>query len=106
MYDKKVSKHLWALQFMHFFTCVAQFYAQTERHSSFEILKNCLKLILIIHEVNMFPWDIFGLHSLDRRYVTESVMECLKKPMTANWIFIIELQCVNCLFTILQSCVT
>lgn len=79
MYNKKVSKHLWALQFMHFFTCVAQFYAQTERHSSFEILKNCLKLILIIHKVNMFPWDIFGIHSLDRRYVTESVMEYLKK---------------------------
>lgn len=58
---------------MHFFTCVAQFYAP------FEILKNCLILILIIHEVNMFPWDIFGIHSLDRRYVTDSVMEYLKK---------------------------
>lgn len=34
---------------------------------------------MIIHEVNMFPWDIFGIHSLDWRYVTESVMEYLKK---------------------------
>lgn len=27
----------------------------------------------------MFTWDSFGCHSLDRRYVTESVMEYLKK---------------------------
>lgn len=98
MYNKKVSKqHACALR---------NFMRKRKDTRPLRNEKKCLKLILIIHEVNMFPWDIFGLHSLDRRYVTESVMECLKKPMTANWIFIIELQCVNCLFTILQSCVT
>lgn len=32
----------------------------------------------------MFTWDIFGCHSLDRRYVTESVMEYLKKTFDSK----------------------
>lgn len=62
-----------------------------KRYLFFEILKNCLKLILIIYEVNMFLWDIFGIYFFDWRYVIEFVMECFKKFMIVNWIFIIEL---------------
>lgn len=50
-----------------------------KRYLFFEILKNCLKLILIIYKVNMFLWDIFGIYFFDWRYVIEFVMEYFKK---------------------------
>lgn len=39
----------------------------------------------------MFLWDIYGLYFFDWIYVIEFVMECFKKFMIVNWIFIIEL---------------